>query len=111
MKFNNHFLKSPSKTIWIRSAPGQNKIDWLFLSIMESFVRLKNENKVGKIHFFHPKGNNLPTTIIKSLINCLQHAEKDRDINVVIIESGGQGAFCSGASLSELQSIKNIEVN
>ena len=76
---------------------------------MESFVRLKNENKVGKIHFFHPKGNNLPTTIIKSLINCLQHAEKDPDINVVIIESGGQGAFCSGASLSELQSIKNID--
>ena len=44
---------------------------------MEGFVRLKNENTVGKIHFFHPKGNNLPTTIIKSLIDCLQKAEKD----------------------------------
>ena len=75
---------------------------------MKSFVRLKNENTVGKIHFFHPKGNNLPTTIIKGLIDCLQKAEKDPDINVVILESGGNDTFCSGASLSELKSIKNI---
>ena len=89
--------------------PGQNKIDWLFLSIMKGFVTLKNENKVGKIHFFHPKGNSLPSTIIKSLIDCLNRAENDPDINIVLIESGGSSTFCSGASLSELKSVKDIK--
>lgn len=76
---------------------------------MNGSVTLKNENNVGKIHFFHPKGNSLPSTIIKSLIDCLNRAENDSDINVVILESGGNSTFCSGASLSELKSIKNIE--
>ena len=76
---------------------------------MQGIVTLKNENKVGKIHFFHPKGNCLPTEIIKSIVDCLHKAEKDPDINVVILESGGQGAFCSGASLSEIKAIRNIE--
>ena len=43
---------------------GQNKIDWLFLNIMQGGVTLKNENKVGKIHFFHPNSViSLPSTI------------------------------------------------
>ena len=76
---------------------------------MQGVVTLKNENKVGKIHFFHPKGNCLPTEIIKSIVDCLNQAEKDPDINVIILESGGSSSFCSGASLSELKSIRNIE--
>ena len=108
MKFNHHFLKVHLKTIEF-DLSGQNKIDCLFLIIMQGIVTLKNVNKVGKIHFFHPKGNSLPTEIINSIVNCLDKAEKDPDINVVILESGGHGAFCSGASLSELKSIRNIE--
>ena len=108
MKFNHHFLKVHLKTIEF-DLSGQNIIDYLFLNIMQGIVTLKNENKVGKIHFFHPKGNSLPTEIIKSIVDCLEKAEKDPDINVVILESGGHGAFCSGASLSELKSIRNIE--
>ena len=76
---------------------------------MQGIVTLKNENKVGKVHFFHPKGNCLPSEIIRSIIDCLNQAEKNPDINVVILESGGHSAFCSGASLSELKSINNIE--
>ena len=109
MKFNHHFKKVHQKTFEFNLS-GQNKIDWLFLNIMQGIVTLKNENKVGKIHFFHPKGNCLPTEIIKSIVDCLNQAEKDPDINVVILESGGSSSFCSGASLSELKSIKNIEM-
>ena len=76
---------------------------------MQGIVTLKNEDKVGKVHFFHPKGNSLPSEIIRSIVDCLNQAEKDPDINVVILESGGHSAICSGASLSELKSINNIE--
>tara|TARA_B100001057_G_scaffold493634_1_gene588510 strand:+ start:327 stop:1076 length:750 start_codon:yes stop_codon:yes gene_type:complete len=76
---------------------------------MKGIVKLKNEDKVGKIHFFHPKGNSLPTIIINSLVDCLHKAENDPNINVIILESGGSSTFCSGASLSELKLVNNIE--
>ena len=76
---------------------------------MEGTVKLKKENKVGRIEFFHPKGNSLTSEIMENLVSSLNKAEGDSDINVIIIESIGQTTFCSGASLSEIKSIKNIE--
>lgn len=76
---------------------------------MEGSITLKKENKIGRIHFSHPKGNSLPTKLLQSLANTLDQAENDAEINVVILESGGSSAFCAGASLSELKKITSLE--
>ena len=87
----------------------QNKIVWLFLIANGRYCKAQKENKVGRIEFFHPKGNSLTSEIMENLVSSLNKAEGDSDINVIIIESIGQTTFCSGASLSEIKSIKNIE--
>ncbi|MGB2165358.1 MAG: enoyl-CoA hydratase/isomerase family protein, partial [Flavobacteriaceae bacterium] len=75
---------------------------------MEGSVHLEKNNKIGRIKFFHPKGNSLPSTLLQQVIQALKTAETDCDIGVVVLESRGN-AFCAGASLSELKSLKTLE--
>ena len=75
---------------------------------MEGSVHLEKNNKIGRIRFFHPKGNSLPSTLLQKLVKALETAEADPDIGVVVLESEGN-AFCAGASLSELKSVESLE--
>ncbi|OUW76196.1 MAG: enoyl-CoA hydratase [Flavobacteriaceae bacterium TMED212] len=75
---------------------------------MEGSVHLEKNNDFGRICFSHPKGNSLPTALLKKLIDTFQTANEDNEIRVIILESEGN-AFCAGASLSELKKVKNIE--
>ena len=75
---------------------------------MEGSVHIEKNNKVGRIRFFHPKGNSLPSPLLQKLVKALETAQADPDIGVVVLESEGN-AFCAGASLSELKSLKSLE--
>jgi methylglutaconyl-CoA hydratase len=75
---------------------------------MEGSVRLEKKNNIGRIHFYHPKGNSLPSALLKQLVQTFQAADKDPEIRVIILESQGK-AFCAGASLSELKKVKTPE--
>lgn len=75
---------------------------------MEGSVQLTIKNRIGRIQFSHPKGNSLPSLLLKRLTETLLTADGDPNIGVVILESEGK-AFCAGASLSELKTVKNLE--
>ena len=75
---------------------------------MEAKVHLEKKIKVGKVTFFHPKGNSLPSDMLKKLIKAFEDADADADTAVVILESRGN-AFCAGASLKELKNVKTLE--
>ena len=75
---------------------------------MEGNVQLEKKNNIGRITFFHPKGNSLPTDLLQKLIKALESANSDSQIRVIILESQGN-AFCAGASLNELKKIKNLD--
>lgn len=75
---------------------------------MEGSVHLEKNNKIGRIKFFHPKGNSLPSTLLQQVVQALKTAETDSDIGVVVLESRGN-TFCAGASLSELKSLKTLD--
>ena len=86
----------------------KNKIDWLFLKSMQGSVLLEKNNRIGRILFFHPKGNSLPSSLLQNLVKAFETAEDDPDIGVIILESEGN-AFCAGASLTELKGVKTLE--
>ena len=67
---------------------------------MEGSVRLEKNNNIGRIHFYHPKGNSLPSALLKQLVQTFQAADKDPEIRVIILESQGK-AFCAGQDLGE----------
>ena len=74
---------------------------------MEGSVHLENNNKIGRIKFFHPKGNSLPSSLLQQVVQALKTAETDSDIGVVVLESRGN-TFCAGASPERIKSIKII---
>ena len=74
---------------------------------MEEYVKLDKEDGIGVIEFFHPQSNALPAKILSRLSETIELAGNDDDIKVIILKSGGERAFCAGASFDELIAIDN----
>ena len=74
---------------------------------MEEYVKLDKEDGIGVIEFFHPQSNALPAKILSQLSETIELAGNDDDIKVIILKSGGERAFCAGASFDELIAIDN----
>jgi len=73
------------------------------------YVKYHAKNKIGTIEFYHPKGNSLPGGILKELTKVIHEASIDSSTQVLVLKSGGEGAFCAGASFDELCNISNAE--
>lgn len=73
-----------------------------------SIESLKQNHKY-EITFYHPKGNSLPGSLLERLKAEVDKASQDEDINVIVIKSKGDGAFCGGASFDELLAIENLQ--
>ena len=74
---------------------------------MNSYVKLEVEKGIGSIEFFHHQSNSLPRSILKQLAETITEAGANDEILVVILRSGGDGAFCAGASFDELLAIED----
>lgn len=75
----------------------------------DGYVDYSIEERIATIEFFHPKGNSLPGHILKKLTETIKKAGVDKEVHAIIIRSGGDGAFCAGASFEELTSISSEE--
>lgn len=76
---------------------------------MEGNVTLSAENGIGTIEFSHPQSNSLPGEILQLLADTITLAGNDDSIQVIVLKSAGNRAFCAGASFEELTAIKNEE--
>ena len=75
----------------------------------QGYVDLKIENKIATLTFHHPKGNSLSSTLIKEMIENFNQLSDNENVNVIILKSKGEQAFCAGASFDELIEIDNFE--
>jgi len=76
---------------------------------MDPYVKLDIKNSIGTVEFFHPKSNSLPGDILQKLAETITEAGNIKDILVVVLKSGGDKAFCAGASFDELLAVENEE--
>ncbi len=74
---------------------------------MEAYVEHNKKNGVGTIEFFHPQSNSLPGAILQKLADAIAAVSEDEDVRVILIRSGGDRAFCAGASFDELVAIED----
>lgn len=74
---------------------------------MEGYVKSHIEHGINTIEFFHPQSNSLPGKILEELAHEIHFAGTNHDTKVIILKSGGEKTFCSGASFDELSSIKS----
>ena len=75
-------------------------------ALREGYVTSHTEHGITTIEFFHPQGNSLPGKLLSALAQEIHYAGT-HDTKVVILRSGGNGAFCGGASFDELIAVKN----
>lgn len=73
----------------------------------EAYVKSHIEHGINTIEFFHPQSNSLPGKILDELAREIHFAGTHDDTWVIILKSGGDKTFCSGASFDELVAIKN----
>lgn len=62
---------------------------------------------ITTIEFSHPQSNSLPGKMLHDLAQEIHHAGLNADTKVIILRSGGEKAFCAGASFNELALISN----
>ena len=74
-----------------------------------SYVNSAIINGVATIEFFHPKGNAMPGILLSALATAIQQAAADQQTKVILLCSGGEKAFCAGASFEELAAVNNEE--
>lgn len=79
-------------------------------AINQGYVNhLVDGNGIATIEFGHPMSNSLPGKILQKLADTIILLGKDDTVKVIILSSGGEKAFCAGASFDELISIKDLE--
>ncbi len=74
-----------------------------------AYVRTEYHSGVTTIEFFHPQSNSLPAAILEQLSQAIHGAGNDPDCRVILLKSGGEKAFCAGASFDELSAIDTEE--
>ncbi len=77
--------------------------------VSEGYVKVETHQGVTTIEFFHPQGNSLPSKILEDLAQQIHSAGIDKEIKVLVLRSGGDRAFCAGASFNELSAITSTK--
>ena len=75
--------------------------------LINGYVSVETHKGITTIEFFHPQSNSLPHRILEALANEIHDAGTDAETKVIILRSGGDKAFCAGASFNELTKIEN----
>ncbi|MDT0648228.1 enoyl-CoA hydratase/isomerase family protein [Zunongwangia sp. F260] len=69
----------------------------------------KVKNKIATLEFGHPASNSFPSELLKRLEKEINRLSEDDSVNLIILKSEGEKAFCAGASFDELMEIENPE--
>ncbi|MFN9796649.1 MAG: enoyl-CoA hydratase/isomerase family protein [Gemmatimonas sp.] len=73
----------------------------------DGYVRTHVSAGVGRIEFHHPKSNSLPSAVLQELAATVTAVSRTPDVRVIVLQSGGSGPFCAGASFDELAAIED----
>lgn len=69
-------------------------------------VQLSIADGIGTVEFFHPKGNSLPSALLRELAAGITALGNDPAARVIVLRSAGTGAFCAGASFDEFTALR-----
>ncbi|NER14297.1 enoyl-CoA hydratase/isomerase family protein [Leptobacterium flavescens] len=67
------------------------------------------QNKIATIEFGHPASNSFPSELLERLASEFNRLSASEEVQVIILKSEGEKAFCAGASFNELVAISNLE--
>lgn len=74
-----------------------------------AYVKSEFHQGLRIIEFFHPQSNSLPRKILTELAQAIHAAGNEKETKLILLRSGGEKAFCAGASFDELAALTNLE--
>ena len=74
--------------------------------VKEGDVNVARLDGIATIEFYHLQSNSLPGSLLKTLAQTIKEEGENVETKVIILRSGGEKIFCSGASFDELAAIK-----
>ena len=75
--------------------------------LVNGYVISETHKAIATIEFFHPQSNSLPHRLLEDLAKEIHAVGTDSENKVIVLRSGGEKAFCAGASFDELAAISN----
>src|SRR6478752_8660814 len=72
-------------------------------------IATTKDKGVAYLTFSHPASNSFPSALLQNLTDELKALSLDQSVNVIVLQSEGNGAFCAGASFDELLTIDTLE--
>lgn len=66
-------------------------------------------NGIANVEFGHPASNSFPGVLLERLEKEIQQLSKNDEVQVIILKSEGDRAFCAGASFDELLAVQDME--
>jgi len=72
-------------------------------------VVIEIRDGIGQVEFYHPMSNSLPGKLLTELTQSINSLGGNDEVNVIVLKSRGEKAFCAGASFDELVSISDFE--
>ena len=72
-------------------------------------IQLSINNKIATLTFFHSASNSFTSQMLANLTAQFNDLSSNELVNVIVLQSTGEGAFCAGASFNELLSITDFE--
>lgn len=77
--------------------------------IQGGYVQTDIRKGIATIEFFHPQSNSMPGKLLQELAREINSAGNNPEVKVIILRSGGDKVFCSGASFDELSNLRTAE--
>ncbi|WP_432222465.1 enoyl-CoA hydratase/isomerase family protein [Flavobacterium sp. TMP13] len=75
--------------------------------ISKGSLHSKIDNTIATVTFGHPASNSFPSDLLQRLTAEINHLNGNSLVNVIILKSEGNKAFCAGASFEELLAVTN----
>ncbi len=73
-------------------------LNYLYERYYNGYVTCETHKGITTIEFFHPQSNSLPHRLLEELANEIHAMGTENDTKVIVLRSGGEKAFCAGAS-------------
>lgn len=65
------------------------------------------QNKIATVEFYHPAANSFPLELLARLAQLFNDLSNNDQVQVIVLKSENDKAFCAGASFNELLSVTN----
>lgn len=76
----------------------------------QGHIWLHIKNHTAFVSFYHSASNSFPGHLLAELTQTISNLNDNKDVNLIVLQSEGERAFCAGASFDELLQVDNEQI-